>query len=172
MEILVAPNPKLRVKTKKVNKITPELIKLGREMIKFTQSFTDPEGVGLSTNQIGRDERFFIAKIAKKFVICINPGINSFAKQKRIYFEGCLSIPNYYGEVKRPTYIYVTYLNEEGKKVSKKLSGPASWIFQHEIDHLNGILFMDRVLQQKGRVFKCVGKDRAGADVFEEIKLV
>ena len=141
-------------------------------MIKFTQSFTDPEGVGLSTNQIGRDERFFIAKIAKKFIICFNPEIRSFAKKERVYFEGCLSIPNYFGEVKRPIFIRVLYLDETGQRISKKLSGPSSWIFQHEMDHLNGILFMDHVLEQKGRVFKCVGKDRAGGDVFEEIKLV
>ncbi|MDO8638158.1 MAG: peptide deformylase, partial [Candidatus Daviesbacteria bacterium] len=62
MQIVKAPDKRLRTKTKRVNKITPELIKLTQEMIEFASSFKDPEGVGLSTNQIGRTERFFVAK--------------------------------------------------------------------------------------------------------------
>lgn len=172
MQIVKAPDTRLRTKTKFVKKIIPELLKLASEMIEFASSFKDPEGVGLSTNQIGRTERFFVAKIGKNFMPFINPEIHSFSPKKKVFFEGCLSIPNYYGETKRPIFITVSYQNEKGEKISKTLRGIASWIFQHEVDHMNGILFMDRVMESKGKVFKFVGKDKTGSDVFEQIKIV
>jgi len=171
MKVVIAPDPRLRVKTKQVKKITPELIKLGRAMIKFTQSFIDPQGMGLSTNQIGRDEKFFVAKLGKDFIMCFNPQIISQSPKKKVFFEGCLSIPDYYGEVKRPISIKAMFDNEGGKKITKTFSGISSWIFQHEVDHLNGILFMDHVLKHKGRVYKFIGKDRAGGEIFEEVTL-
>jgi len=172
MEILVAPHPKLRVKTKPVKKITPEIIGIARKMIKLTETFTDPEGVGLSANQIGREDKFFIAKLFKKFLMIFNPQITSFSKTKKIFFEACLSVPNFYGEVERPTAINIQYQDEKGQTVKKPLKGIAAWIFQHEMDHLNGILFVDRVLEQKRRMFKVVGKDRTGTEIFEEVKLI
>jgi len=171
MQIIKAPDPRLRAKTKHVKKITPELLKLSLEMIKFAKTFTDPEGVGLSTNQIGRCERFFVAKIGEEFAVFFNPEIHTFSPKKKIFFEGCLSIPDYYGETKRPISTKVSYINEKGEKITKTLRGISSWIFQHEVDHMNGILFMDRVLENKGKVFKFVGKDKAGSDMFEEIKV-
>ena len=87
------------------------------------------------------------------------------------YIEGCLSIPDYYGEVKRHILIKVSFQDESGKKVTKSLKGISAWIFQHEMDHLDGKLFPDRVLQQKGKFYKCVGKDKTGTDIFEEISL-
>src|SRR3989344_871020 len=161
MTILRAPDPRLRVKTKLVKKITPELLKVAKEMIKIASSYTDPEGVGLSTTQIGRDERFFVAKLQKEFHPYFNPQILNFSKKKEIYFEGCLSVPDYYGEVKRSMIVTVTYQDKTGKEFKKILKGPPAWIFQHEFDHINGILFVDRVLEQKGRMFKFMGKDAA-----------
>ena len=172
MTILRAPDPRLRVKTKLVKKITPELLKVAKEMIKIASSYTDPEGVGLSTTQIGRDERFFVAKLQKEFHPYFNPQILNFSKKKEIYFEGCLSVPDYYGEVKRSMIVTVTYQDKTGKEFKKILKGPPAWIFQHEFDHINGILFVDRVLEQKGRMFKFMGKDAAGGDMFEEVALV
>lgn len=173
LTVLRAPDPRLRVKTKPLKKFTPELIKLAREMIKLAQGYTDPEGVGLSTTQIGRDERFCVAKLyGKKFAVFINPQITYSSKKTKIFFEGCLSIPDYYGEVTRPFSVTVRYQDEDGQFYTKKLRGVAAWILQHEIDHLNGKLFMDRVLEQKGRVFKIIGKDKVGSDIFEEVKLI
>lgn len=178
MEVVTAPNQILRAKLKPVKKITPELLKVAREMIKLTKSFKDPEGVGLAANQIGRNERFFVAKdIARKapkdaFIICFNPKILSVSPKTKVYFEGCLSIPNYYGETIRSLSIKAEYQDETGRKVVKRLSGTAAWIFQHEVGHLDGELFMDKVLQQKGRVYRVAGKDKAGADILEEVKVV
>lgn len=174
MEVLVAPNEKLRVKTKPVKKVTPELLKITSQMIRMTKTFKDPEGVGLASTQIGRDERFFVAILDKKekhFSICFNPEITSSSKKAKVFFEGCLSIPNIYGETQRPIWVKVKYQDQNGNWVNRKLTGLAAWVFQHEVDHLNGSLFMDRVLSQQGKVYKAVGRDRAGSEVFEEVKL-
>lgn len=171
INVVKAPNQILRAATKPVKKITPRHLALIKEMIKLAKSFTDPEGVGLAANQIGLGERFFVAKIGDFFQAFFNPKILSKGKKTKVFFEGCLSIPNYYGETVRPTSITVSYQNIKGEKVTKKLAGTPAWIFQHEVDHLNGGLFMDKVLEQKGRVFKVTGKDKAGEDVFEEVKL-
>lgn len=171
-KILRAPDPRLRVNTKQIKKITPELLKLAGEMVKLASSFTDPEGVGLSSTQVGRDERFFVAKFNGTFEAVFNPAILSSSKKNKTYFEGCLSVPDYYGETVRPTGVKVSYIDESGQRVEKKLTGTSAWIFQHEFDHINGILFVDRVLEQKGRMYKYAGKDKTGTDIFEEIKLV
>ena len=171
MDVVKAPNPKLRIKTKPVKKVTPGLLETIREMVKVTEAFKDPEGVGLASTQVGLGERFFVAKQGKKFITCFNPQIISSSPKQKVFFEGCLSIPNYYGEVKRPISITVSYLDEEGKKITKRLAGLTAWVFQHEMDHLNGKLFVDRVLEQNGRMFKSMGKNKEGSEVFEEVKL-
>ena len=76
-----------------------------------------------------------------------------------------------WGEVKRSTNIKVSYQDSGGKSITVPLKGIPAWIFQHEIDHLNGILFSDRVLEQKGKFYKFTGKDKTGTDIFEEITL-
>ncbi len=178
MEVVRAPASILRAKLKPVKKITPELVRVAKEMIKLAKSFKDPEGVGLAANQIGRNERFFVAKdVSKKapegsFIICFNPQILSVSPKTKTYFEGCLSIPNYYGETERFLSIKVEYQDETGQKIVKRLTGTAAWIFQHEVGHLDGELFMDYVLQQKGKVYRVAGKDKAGAEIFEEVKII
>lgn len=171
MQVLRAPDNKLRVTTIPVRKITAELIKLTQEMAKLTKTFIDPEGVGLASTQIGKSEQFFVAKKGKKFVAIFNPKILFFGKKTKVFFEGCLSIPDYYGEVTRPTTVTVEYLNIKGEKVKEQLNGVDAWIFQHEYDHLQGRLFVDLALEQKAKMYKVIGRDRAGAEVFEEIKL-
>lgn len=171
MQVVKAPNPKLRIQTKTVKKITPALLQTLKEMIKLTKTFKDPEGVGLASTQVGLNERFFVAKDGNKFISVINPKILSQTKTTKQYFEGCLSTPNLWGEVKRHTAIKVSYLTPEGKTITTALKGIMAWIFQHEIDHLDGILFQDRVLQQKGKFYKFSGKDKTGTDNFEEVQL-
>ena len=171
MDVIKAPDPKLRVQTRPVKKIALPLLNTLKEMIKLTKTFKNPEGVGLASTQIGLDESFFVAKDSKQFIKVINPIILSTSKKTKTYFEGCLSIPNMWGEVKRYTNLKVKYLDEQGKTISQSLKGVLAWIFQHEIDHLNGILFSDKVLQQKGKFYKYTGKDKTGTDMFEEVKI-
>lgn len=172
IQLVKAPDQRLRVKTRPVKKITPVLLATIREMVKLTKSFTDPEGVGLASTQIGKEEKFFVAKNGKDFTTVFNPKIIAASSKLKTFFEGCLSIPDFYGEVKRPIAVTCEYEDEKGQIVKKRLTGLSAWIFQHEMDHLNGKLFVDHVLEQKGRMFKSAGKGQAGADIFEEVKLV
>ena len=171
MEIVYAPNQKLRVKTRPVKKITPALIHTLKEMVKLTKTFKDPEGVGLASTQVGLDEAFFVAKNKERFIMVLNPKILKSGKKTKKYFEGCLSTPSIWGEVKRNLTIKVSYLDHSGNLITKTLTGVPAWIFQHEIDHINGIIFQDRVLEQKGKFYKFIGKDHTGADMFEEITI-
>jgi len=171
MEVVKAPDQKLRIKTKPVKKVTSAILNTLKQMVKLTKTFKDPEGVGLAATQVGLEDRFFVAKNGEKFVSVINPKIISTSKRTKTYFEGCLSTPNIWGEVKRHTGIKVSYLDPSGKTVTQPLKGVLAWIFQHEIDHLDGILFQDRVLEQKGTFYKFTGKDKTGTDMFEEITI-
>lgn len=107
----------------------------------------------------------------KDFVPIINPKILSYSKRTKAYFEGCLSIPTIWGQVKRHTSIKISYQDIKGNYFTKTLKGIPAWIFQHEVDHLDGILFTQRVLNQKGKFYKFTGKDKTGTDTFEEINL-
>lgn len=173
MDVIKAPNPALKIQTKPVKKISGSLLATLKDMIKLTQSFKEPEGVGLAAPQVGLTERFFVARkgYGKEFVAIINPRILSFSKRTKPYFEGCLSIPTIWGQVKRHINIKVSYQDIKGQNIIKTLKGIPAWIFQHEVDHLNGVLFTERVLQQKGKFYKFKGKDKTGTDIFEEITL-
>lgn len=171
MDLVKAPDPRLKIQTKPVKKITPALVKTLQEMVKLTKTFKDPEGVGLASTQVGLCESFFVAKNGQKFLSVINPKVLSFGKRTKKYFEGCLSVPNMWGEVKRAINIKVSYQTPEGKTIITPLKGILAWIFQHEIDHLNGVLFSNRVLEQKGKFYKYTGKDQTGTDIFEEITI-
>jgi peptide deformylase len=159
-------------------------------MIKLTKTFKDPEGVGLAATQIGNDECYFIGRMhdskkvppskpsqrkerwadyGKGFSAIINPKILSTGERTKKYFEGCLSVPTIWGEVIRHTIIKVSYQDINGNQIIKTLKGVPAWIFQHEVDHLNGVLFSDRVLEQKGKFYKFTGKDKTDTDIYEEV---
>lgn len=176
--VVKAPDPRLRIKTKNVKKVNPALLQTLKEMVKTTLSFKDPEGVGLASTQIGHSERYFVGMIGKgknkdkkPLKAFINPQITWYSKRTKKYFEGCLSIPDTWGEIIRSLSIKVTYLDEKGAAHNETLSGVNAWIFQHEVDHLDGKLFVDRVLEQKEKFYKFKGKDNTGGDIFEEVRL-
>lgn len=172
MEVVIAPDQKLRVKTKPVKKITPQLLVTLKEMEKLTRTFIDPEGVGLASTQIGQTDQYFVAKLTDDtFTTVFNPKILKYSPKTKTYFEGCLSIPDHYGEVERSVWVEVSYMDISGNQVTKKLTGIPAWIFQHEFDHLQGKLFIDLILEQKSKLFKVIGRDRAGAEVFQEVPL-
>lgn len=180
MQVVIAPDERLRIQTKPVLKITPGLLQTFREMIKLTKSFHDPEGVGLASTQVGLDSSFFISfweNSSKKptkpiYKIIINPKILSQSSKTKFFFEGCLSIPNMWGEIERPISVSVEYQDETGKVIKERLTGLKAHIFQHEVDHLNGIIFTQKVLEQKGKFYKWMGKDKTTKeDIFQEVIL-
>lgn len=101
-------------------------------------------GIGLSANQLGIDIKLFIAKADGKQYSVFNPVITKFSKETVIMEEGCLSVPEMYGEVERPEKITLEGFDAAGKKTKIKAWGLLARIFQHETDHLNGILFIDK----------------------------
>src|SRR3989344_4728137 len=111
MQIVIAPNPILRTVTKPVKKISLGLLNTLKEMVKLTFTFKDPEGIGLAANQVGLTERFFVAKNGTEFITVINPKILKNYTRVKKQFEGCLSIPNYWGEVSRFSRIKVSFLD-------------------------------------------------------------
>lgn len=179
LEIVSAPNPVLSQKTNTIAKIDKGILKLIEEMKKALESATDPVGVGLAAPQVGKALKIFIAKPSPKseVLVFINPKIISKTspqekkgKARTRKLEGCLSLPNIWGEVLRYNEITLEFQDETGKKHSKKFKGFLGTIVQHEIDHLNGILFPKRVLEQKGTLYKSE-KNEKGEDIFEELKI-
>ena len=120
-----------------------ELIKGMRKIME------EADGIGLSANQIGIDTEVFVAKVEDKFYAIFNPEI---IKKSEIIIgaeEGCLSIPKYYGEVQRSDKVVLIGYDKNGKKLKIKAWGLLARVFQHEVDHLNGKLFVDHVKRKK-----------------------
>jgi peptide deformylase len=110
------------------------------------------DGIGLSANQIGLPYRLFVAEVRgaqgeRKFYAVFNPEIEKISSEKSTSEEGCLSIPNLYGEVSRAAQIVLRGLDKNGKPLKIKAWGLLARVFQHEVDHLNGILFIDKTKQ-------------------------
>lgn len=156
-----------------------ELEDLLKKMEEALLSAEDPKGVGLAAPQIAVSKAIFIAKPTEKskITVYINPKIiqenklqanQTKTKIKRL--EGCLSLPNIWGEVKRFDSITLRYQTENGHEVTKKFTGFMATIVQHEVDHLNGILFPRRVLEQKGKLYKSY-KNEKHQDEFEQITI-
>jgi len=153
-EVLTIENKKdsifLRKQAKKVNldKNKNEAIYFSKRLLKTVQ---DPKnmGVGIAAPQVGLQRQIILVqrfdKANEPFEIYINPIIKSCSDEQKLGKEGCLSIPNYTAEVFRPIKIVVEYVDLDGKKHIEEISGFTSVIFQHEIDHLNGILFTDHL---------------------------
>lgn len=180
MKIVNAPNPVLSEKAKPVKRVNKEILSLIEEMKKTLLSAKDPIGVGLAAPQVGKSLRIFITKPDDEspFNVFIDPSVNVLKeavkstpnKKSKMKLEGCLSLPSIWGEVARHPVLEVAFLDEKGEKQTKKFRGFMATIIQHEMDHLNGILFPKRVLEQKGSIFRSK-KNEKGEDIFQEIEI-
>lgn len=170
-EVLNVKNPVLRKKSKRVKKIDKKIRSFIKDLKDTLTAQVNPEGVGLAAPQIGTNLRVFAMKPGKKIIIVINPEIIDIAKmpknpKERKILEGCLSLPNYYSPIVKPNWVRVKYQSESGKELTKDFEGFEAQIVQHEIDHLDGTLFVDRMLEQKKPLYKVDG------DEWEEVELV
>lgn len=186
MQIVTAPNPILSQQAKPVSKVDDGILKFIEEMKKILAKTTDPKGVGLASPQVGKPLRLFIVKPTdkSKVKVFINPEIieqslevayvkrpkKDASKKASKKLEGCLSLPTIWGPVLRSSSLTVSYLDEHGKSHTQKFSNFLATIVQHEMDHLNGILFPKRVLEQKGKLYKSY-KNEKGEDEFEEMEV-
>jgi len=149
LKIITIPNPILRKKSKEINfkEInTRDFAKLvsamGKTMIKT-------DGAGLAAPQIGKSIRLAVINSKDGPICLINPKITRKSWARELGQEGCLSIPGIFGQVKRHKKITVAYYNQAGKKIKQVAQGLMARVMQHEIDHLDGILFIDKMAEKK-----------------------
>lgn len=186
LKIVQAPEDVLSTPAKPVGKIDKAVKDLIKEMTVTLESATDPEGIGLAAPQVGKSLQLFIIKESKKdpLHVFINPKLtvkegtgltNETDKKKKkkdegVKLEGCLSLQDIWGIVKRYKEVTLTYQDELGKKHTKTFDGFFATIIQHEFDHLQGILFPRRVLEQKGELYKS-SYNKKGEMEFEEVSI-
>ena len=155
--IIVLPDPKLRLVSKPIERVDAPLKKLMDDMI---ETMHDAPGVGLAAIQVGEPLRLLVLDVARKEEppnpqAFLNPEILWTSDERSTYEEGCLSIPEYYAEVERPASVRVRHLDREGKPAEVLAEGLLATVLQHEIDHLDGVLFIDRISKLKrDRVIK------------------
>lgn len=111
---------------------------------KMRKAMKDASGVGLSANQIGLDLNVFVAQVNNKFYAVFNPQITAFSEEKREMEEGCLSVPEIFGTTSRYDKVVLEGYDKNAKKIKIKAWGLLAQVFQHETDHLNGKLFIDK----------------------------
>ena len=111
------------------------------------EAMWDHSGLGISANQIGHSYRVFAMRGATKSesMVCFNPRINDFSPEMNTMEEGCLSLPDVFAKVVRPEHVSIVYTNSDGEEEGQLASGLTARVFQHELDHLDGILFIDRI---------------------------
>jgi peptide deformylase len=177
--IVTTPNPVLSTPARSVISFDKRLAKLVREMKASLRAATNPKGVGLAAPQIGELWRIFITRPTEKSEIrvFINPKIVQMSESKtdgvperENKLEGCLSIPKIWGRVGRATTLSLRYQDEKGASHEEQFTGFLATIIQHEIDHTNGILFVQRVLEQKSKIYQSA-KDDEGKEILEEVEL-
>ena len=183
--IVTVPKTVLNKKAKKVQKIDKKVKKVIEDLKKDLVEADKPKGVGLAAPQIGISLRIFIIKPTKKSPIrvFINPEIIwKSAKTSEIIhndkkrgernkrLEGCLSIPNVWGYVKRSNKVKLKYVDENGDQQEEDFSGFEAIIIQHEVDHLNGIMFPQRVVEQKRKLYQ-IERNEAGEEKLVEIDI-
>ncbi|MGB3866857.1 MAG: peptide deformylase [Xanthobacteraceae bacterium] len=165
-EIIVLPDKQLRVVSKPIEKVSSDIRKLADDML---ETMYDAPGIGLAAIQIAEPVRLVTMDISKREKgedseagdakpsprVFINPEIVAASEDRSVYEEGCLSIPEYYEEVERPARVRVRYLDLDGKLREEDAEGLFATCIQHEIDHLNGVLFVDYLSKLKrDRVIK------------------
>ena len=162
-KIVIEPDPILRQKSENLEKVDDELRRLLDDMLETMYS---APGIGLAAVQVGILKRLIVIDISKEKekknpLFLINPKIISKSKSTSTYEEGCLSLPGHFAEIERPAECHVKYVDYTGEEKEIKASGLLSTCIQHEIDHLNGVLFIDYLSKlKKDIIIKKVSKDK------------
>lgn len=154
--ILEAPDPRLRTKSVPVGAVDDDLRALIADMF---ETMYDAPGIGLAAIQVGIPQRVLVidlqeeedaeGKPVRKPQVFINPELFDPSDEQSVYNEGCLSVPDQYAEVERPAIIHARWLDEQGTKHEARLEGLLATCLQHEMDHLEGVLFIDHLSRLK-----------------------
>ena len=149
--LIILPDPLLRQASKPIERIDTETQRLADDML---ETMYDAPGIGLAAIQIGVPRRMLVIDVSREGeektpLVFINPEIVTSSDDRSVYEEGCLSIPDYYAKVERPARVTVKYLDRDGKEQLTEAEGLLATCVQHEIDHLNGVLFIDYISRLK-----------------------
>lgn len=164
--LVILPDPLLRQVSRPVERFDADIRKFADDML---ETMYDAPGIGLAAIQVAEPLRMLVIDVSKEEEpnapqVFINPEILWSSDERSVYEEGCLSIPDYYAEVERPAIIRASYLDLDGKKHEIEADGLLATCLQHEIDHLNGVLFIDHISKLKRdmvvKKFKKLAKDR------------
>ena len=159
--LIILPDTVLKLVSKPIERVDARVLKLADDML---ETMYDAPGIGLAAIQIAQPLRMLVIDLAKGDdekdpQIFINPEILRVSDERSVYEEGCLSIPDYYAEVERPSSVRIKYIDRAGKQKEIEADGLLATCLQHEIDHLNGVLFIDHISKLKrDRVIKKFGK--------------
>ncbi|MCR9137315.1 MAG: peptide deformylase [Alphaproteobacteria bacterium] len=149
--LVLLPDPVLRKKSDPLERVDDEIRALADDML---ETMYDAPGIGLAAIQIGIPHRMLVIDCSKEDedkapIVFINPEIVDSSDERAVYEEGCLSIPDYYAEVERPAEVKVEFIDRDGKAQQIEADGLLATCLQHEIDHLNGVLFIDHISKLK-----------------------
>ncbi|HEX2560912.1 peptide deformylase [Phenylobacterium sp.] len=163
-EIITVPDPRLKLKSQPVEAVDDELRALMDDML---ETMYAAPGIGLAAIQVGVPKRVIVMDLAREGEEAqpryfVNPEIVWASEETQPYEEGCLSIPEYYDEVERPARVKLRYLNYQGEQVEEDAEGLYAVCVQHEMDHLEGVLFIDHLSRLKReQAIKKVKKQKA-----------
>jgi len=169
-DIIILPDKRLRLVADPVARIGDDIRQLVGDM--FDTMYEAP-GIGLAAIQVGVAARVVVMDLSKRETaaepkVFINPEITWSSEEKSLYEEGCLSIPDIHEDVERPARVRVKYLDLDGRLVEEDAGGLFATCIQHEIDHLNGVLFIDHISKLKrDRIVKKFGKAAKRSDKVE-----
>jgi len=144
LKIIKYPNEFLRHKAREVKAEELKNPKIQRLIVDMVKTMEAEKGIGLAAPQVGSDLRICAVKLDDELYVLINPKIKSFSRKKDLFEEGCLSFPGKFLPIKRSIKVKIQARDIEGKKIKIKANGILARAFQHEIDHLDGILIIDR----------------------------
>lgn len=162
LDILVAPHPILAERAEEVTEVTDEIRQTLDDML---ETMYKAPGIGLAANQVGILKRMIVVDVANpeeeepQPLKMVNPKIVETSEDFSVYQEGCLSVPSFYEDVERPAQCTVEYLDENGEKQTLQAEGLLATCIQHEMDHLEGTLFIDHLSKlKKGMIVKKLNK--------------
>jgi peptide deformylase len=147
LPIVLLPDPILRETALSLERVDDETRRLLDDML---ETMYDAPGIGLAGPQVGVSRRLIVLDPSAKDqepepLAMINPEILQFGDERQTGEEGCLSIPEIFAEVERPAWVHVRYIDRDGKLMERRFDGRPAVIVQHEVDHLNGVLFLDHL---------------------------
>lgn len=149
LPILSYPDPRLRTIAAPVAAVDDEIKTLIKDM---TETMYDAEGIGLAATQVDRHIQLIVMDLSENKdtpMVFINPKITPLVDEKQPYEEGCLSVPDVYDKVERPNKVRIEALDENGERIDKEVEGLLAVCIQHEMDHLNGVVFVDYLSRLK-----------------------